>query len=189
MEIFSHTIQILDLILALILVWGAYKGYQRGFVMELFSIATLIITLTLIFIIFTKGLKGLESLIGFTFPPGASFLTFLLLYLVLIFIVNKCGRYFQKQIRYSILGDFDKLAGAVVSLLKYALFLSILLNLFAFIGIKPSPKAIQETFLYSNLLALQDMAIDFVAKIIPSLESTYADLKSLFDNARHQLVK
>ena len=181
MEVFSHTVQILDIGLGLVLAWGAYKGYKRGLIMELLSIATLIVTLMVIFIVFTKGLKGIENLVGFEFPPSMSFFTFFVLYIVIIFVVNKLGRYFQKKISYSILDDFDNLAGAAVSLLKYAILLSILLNLGAFVGLKPAPAAIESTFLYSNLIALQDTAIEVISKIMPSFETAYAELKSLFN--------
>ena len=181
MEVFSHTIQLLDIILGLILAWGAYKGYRRGLIMELLSIATLIVTLMVIFIVFTKGLTGIENLIGFEFPPSMSFFTFFLLYIVIIFVVNKLGRYFQKKINYSILNDFDNIAGAAVSLFKFAIFLSILLNLGSFVGIEPGAAAIEETFLYSNLIALQDTSIEIISKVMPSFETTYAELKSLFN--------
>lgn len=181
MEVFSHSIQVLDIVLALILGYGAYKGYKRGLIMELLSIATLIITVMVIFVVFTKGLTGIENLIGIEFPPGMSFFTFFLLYIVIVFIVNKLGRYFRNKINYSILDDFDNLAGAVVGLLKYAIYLSILLNLGSFIGLKPSPATIEQTFLYSNLLTFQDIAIEVITKIIPTFETAYDELKSLFD--------
>ncbi|MDY0084926.1 MAG: CvpA family protein [Bacteroidales bacterium] len=123
----------IDLIIALVLAWFAYKGFTKGLVIELASLAALVLGIyaamyfsdvTADFLVeyFNVGKKYL-SLIAFV-------LTFIL---VVIGVVT-VGRLLEKVIDILLLGFLNKLAGGVFGVLKGMLILSLLIMLLNYIG-------------------------------------------------------
>lgn len=124
----------IDLIIALFLAWFAYKGFTKGLIIELASLAALIlgiyaalyfsdVTADFLVTYFKAGKKHL-SLVAFV-------LTFIL---VVIGVVT-LGRILEKFIDILLLGFLNKLTGAVFGILKGMLILSLLLMLLAYMGV------------------------------------------------------
>ncbi len=182
-SIFSFNIPLVDIILILVLLYGGYKGYQKGLVMELLSIAILIGTIWLLFFFVTNGITGLQGLIGTKFHHGMNFFIFFLVYVFIIIFLNKIGRFLQSKIDYSILDDFDNLAAAAVSVFKYAVFLSVLVTLLKYIGLDLPPEALENSVVYSKLLSFQAWMIKTASHIFPSIAETDREIKQLFSKS------
>ncbi len=114
--------------------WFAYKGFTKGLIIELASLAALVLgiyaalyfsDITADFLVtYLKVGKKYLSLIAFV-------LTFIL---VVIGVVTLGGRILEKFIDILLLGFLNKLAGAVFGVLKGMLILSLLLMLMNYIG-------------------------------------------------------
>ena len=117
---------IVDIVLALIILSGAYGGYKDGFLVSLFSLTAIIVGVL-------GGFKLMGSamiLLGRNYKIEESILPYVAFGLVFIIIavcVGLLGRIIKASIQKSTLGTFDQIAGALFGIAKVAFMLSIIL--------------------------------------------------------------
>ncbi len=130
---FLHSdMKMLDLIILLPLIYGAYKGYKRGFIMSLFMLLAVIVGLYAAFhftdVIVSYGKEHFEWSSKYISP-----ITFLSLFLVVGAGVYFGGKVLESVIKLAKLSVLNSLAGAVLGLLQWIYFVgSLLLMLISF---------------------------------------------------------
>ena len=140
----------LDIIIAIPLIWGAYKGFQRGLIFEVAMIIGLVMGFYLAFK-FSTLFEGVTKKIfsNGTFLP---YFTFFVVFVVVILIMVLLAKFFEEILKISNLNLFNKITGALFGLIKSGLIMSIILMVFRPIDdrieiIKPEIK--KESLLYS----------------------------------------
>jgi membrane protein required for colicin V production len=130
---FLHSdMKMLDLIILLPLIYGAYKGYKRGFIMSLFMLLAVIVGLYAAFhftdVIVDYGKEHFEWSSKYISP-----ITFLSLFLVVGAGVYFGGKVLESVIKLAKLSVLNSLAGALLGLLQWIYFVgSLLLMLISF---------------------------------------------------------
>ncbi len=130
---FLHSdMKMLDLIILLPLIYGAYKGYKRGFIMSLFMLLAVIVGLYVAFhftdVIVDYGMKHYEWTSKYISP-----ITFLSLFLVVGAGIYFGGKVLESVIKLAKLSVLNSLAGALLGLLQWTYFVgSLLLMLISF---------------------------------------------------------
>ena len=130
---FLHSdMKMLDLIILLPLIYGAYKGYKRGFIMSLFMLLAVIVGLYAAFhftdVIVDYGNEHFEWSSKYSSP-----ITFLSLFLVVGAGVYFGGKVLESVIKLAKLSVLNSLAGALLGLLQWIYFVgSLLLMLISF---------------------------------------------------------
>lgn len=124
--------KMLDLIILLPLIYGAYKGYKRGFIMSLFMLLAVIVGLYAAFhftdVIVSYGKEHFEWTSKYISP-----ITFLSLFLVVGAGVYFGGKVLESVIKLAKLSVLNSLAGAFLGLLQWTYFVgSLLLMLISF---------------------------------------------------------
>lgn len=119
----------IDFILAIPLLWGAIIGFKKGFVLELASLAALVL-----------GIFGALSFSDFTaqklttyFDITSNYLglmSFLLTFIGIVFAVFLFAKMLDKALKIVALGLINRLLGLIFGLVKYLLILSFLLYFF-----------------------------------------------------------
>lgn len=122
----TMTINLLDIILLIPLLLFAWNGYRKGFIVEVASLAALILGLYVAFFFSDFAAEMLNNLFDINQKYVAVF-AFLITFIVVIFLVLTVGKIVQKFVDILLLGFLNKLAGAVFGFLKGALLLSILI--------------------------------------------------------------
>ncbi|HOI32811.1 MAG: CvpA family protein [Bacteroidales bacterium] len=123
----------IDLIIALMLAWFAYKGFTKGLVIELASLAALVLG---IYAAMYFSDVTAEFLVKY-FSVGKKYLSliaFVLTFILVVIGVVTVGRLLEKVIDILLLGFLNKLAGGVFGVLKGMLILSLLIMLLNYIG-------------------------------------------------------
>ena len=108
----------LDVFILVLLVWGAYKGFKNGLVIELFTLFALFLGLYAA-IHFSDYLA--EKVMGET-PNEESYIPvifFILTFLAVGAMVYFGGKAFEKVIKVVQLSALNKLAGALFGLIKF----------------------------------------------------------------------
>jgi len=109
--------EILDIILFLPLLYGAWKGFQKGFIMELFTILALVVGLYAAFNFsdkFSKHMRfGLET---HSYMPAISFITLFLLVGAMVYFGGKA---LEQVLKIAQLSAFNKIIGASLGVLKW----------------------------------------------------------------------
>jgi len=117
---------LLDIFIIVPLVWFAYKGVRRGLVLELASLAGLVLGIyaAIHFSDFT------EQFLIDSFDAHGKYLyviSFIITLVVVIVVIYLIGKLIEKLLDLVALGFFNKLLGLVFGLLKGALLVSLIL--------------------------------------------------------------
>jgi membrane protein required for colicin V production len=128
----DSNMEILDLIILMPLIYGAYKGYKRGFIMSLFLLLAVVVGLYAAFhftdLIVSYGKEHFAWKSSYIAP-----LTFLSLFLVVGAGIYFGGKVLESVIKLVKLSILNSLAGALLGLLQWTYFVgSLLLMLISF---------------------------------------------------------
>lgn len=123
-----RTMNYLDIILCIPLIWGLYKGFSKGFILEIFSIVAFVGGIYIAVRFSDLVAEKLKT----SFENHSQFLpiiSFAIVFLGVVIAVYFIGKMIQKMAEAVALGLPNKLAGAVFGALKYALLFSVLIFL------------------------------------------------------------
>lgn len=128
----DSNMEILDLIILMPLIYGAYKGYKRGFIMSLFLLLAVVVGLYAAFhftdVIVGYGKEHFSWKSNYIAP-----VTFLILFLVVGAGIYFGGKVLESVIKLVKLSILNSLAGALLGLLQWTYFVgSLLLMLISF---------------------------------------------------------
>ncbi len=146
-------INLLDLILLIPLLLFAYNGFKKGIIIEITTLAALILGIyaALFFSGFTAGMLTSSFNISREYLNIIAFVVTFIVVLILVMIV---GRLLEKVVNLLMLGIINKLAGAVFGILKGALLLSILIFLINYFDVNASiikKEARTQSVLYKSI--------------------------------------
>ena len=167
--------RVIDIVILVILVLGAFRGFQKGLLLEIVGLFAFIL-----------GIIG-----GFQFTPlVASFLdgyftkvpglvpviSFIIVFVVIVLAVNLIGLALKKTIDLTLLGSFDDLAGSLAGVLKWALALSFLLWLLTFFGFQLADEYVEGAKIYPFVVSLAPWMIDTISVVLPFVKEFFEKL-------------
>ena len=163
---------VVDIILAVLLVYGLYKGFTKGFFVEVTGLVSLLV--------------GLYGAIHFSYFIGDWLKTkvewegkyiqiaaFALTFIAILILVSLIGKLLTKIIDAAQLGLLNKIGGGVFGLAKFALILSVILNLFSKLNNTITfvdKETLDNTILYNRVR-------EFAPMIFPSIMEQVESLK------------
>lgn len=167
-----------DIIIAILLIWGAWKGFKNGFIIEVFSLLALILGIaggfkyTHIASEYLSNLFDIESV----YLP---FLAFVLTFLLIVILVYFLAKLLTKLLKLSALGIFNKLSGLCFGILKYSFLISTFFWLCNQINILyPDLKAYSYIIPFIEPIAPQ--TLETISIIIPGFENLIQSIDKLF---------
>ncbi len=119
----------IDVVLGVILIIAAIQGFRKGFIVEVASLAALILGIwgAIKFSDWTAGYISKT----FDYHSGSlSVIAFLLTFIGIVILIHILGKILDNTIKAVALGFLNRLAGIIFGMLKVAVILSILLLLF-----------------------------------------------------------
>ncbi len=168
----SFYMSVLDIILGGFLVYALYKGFQNGLFVELASLISLV--LGIYFAIKFSSFIA-KMLTGFSHwnPKTIQIIAFLFTFILVIIVLSLLAKFLTRIANFAQLGCINNIGGGFLHVLKTALILSIVLNLF-------------EKINYNNFIAKRetlDKSLFYnpirktAGYVYPSIEKWYGDLK------------
>ena len=163
---------ILDIVLGGFLCYGMYKGFKNGLFIELASLLSLILGIFIaIKFSFLVG-AALQNNFGWTsrFVP---IIAFVITFLLVVFGIRIIANLFTNIANFAFLGWLNKLGGAVFSVLKTILILSIVFNIFQKININNQivkQETIDQSVFFNPIQEISGL-------VYPSLGEWYESLK------------
>ncbi|MBU8891136.1 MAG: CvpA family protein [Bacteroidales bacterium] len=118
----------IDLVFAILLLWSAYRGYTKGFIVQLATLAALLLGIlgAVLFSDFTSGLIIKNFDVTGQYLP---ILSFAVTFVVIVIAVHLFAKMLNKLIDAIALGIVNRLLGVLFSVLKIAFIVSIILVL------------------------------------------------------------
>ncbi len=164
-----------DIVLAIVLAIGAYLGYKRGFLMELFFLLSIVLGIFAGFKLMRWGMEVLhrEFNADKTFLPYVSFAIIFILVMVLVIFF---GRRIKNSLDDTFLGKVDSLAGAMLGIVKYAFCLSVIIWLVESFKIKFPETWNSGSQLYPLTAKFAQTLSGFLGGFIPFFKEIFSQL-------------
>ncbi|MCG8387676.1 MAG: CvpA family protein [Cytophagales bacterium] len=169
---------LLDIVLAVILLFAAYKGFQRGFLLEVIAVAAFVLAVLGGFKLLHWGMELLGqyfNLHGEILP----YVSFVLIFIAIVLIVNVIGRFLKKIVDMTLLGPVDSIAGAVISMIKWAFGISIILWLSNSFGLVFPGSWVDQSILYPYLLTFAPQVVDVFSSVLPFTDDLFKMIRDL----------
>ncbi|MDH5379616.1 MAG: CvpA family protein [Cyclobacteriaceae bacterium] len=159
----------IDIVLLIILLFGAYRGYRKGFLMEIIAIAALILGIIGGFRLLHVGMEFLDERfdINGTILP---YVAFLLIFIAIIILVNLLGKSLKTLIDLTLLGSFDNLAGSLIGILKWAFGISVIFWISGSFNLAFPQETTEGAFIYPLIESFAPTVINGLGYIFPFLE-------------------
>ena len=118
----------IDLVFAILFLWSAYRGFTKGFVVQLATLAALLLGIlgAVMFSDFTSSLIIKKFEVSGQYLP---IISFAVTFIVIVVAVHILAKLLNKLIDAIALGIVNRLLGVLFSVLKYAFIISIILVL------------------------------------------------------------
>lgn len=172
----------IDIVLLIIILWFAYKGFKNGLVVELTAFIALILAVWAAL----KYGNILSSLLEDRFSMQGSyvpFLGFIITFIIILLIVNLIGNVITRALQIAQLGILNRLLGLLFGILKISILLSLVVNglhrlneITEFIN----KETINDSYLYQPLNG-------FAKKIYKFSNEHFDEVKQHFDNTTTDL--
>lgn len=176
---------IIDVAFFIMMVIAIFKGFTKGFVVGIFSFIAFIIGLAAALKLSVLVAHQLQNSSGIT-AKWLPLLSFVLVFIVVVLIVNIGARVIKKTIHLAMLGWLDRLAGIILYVIIYTIIFSVIL-FFAEKMALIKPETITDSATYNFVSPWGPAVINHLGKIIPVFKDLFAQLQSFFQNIGDKL--
>lgn len=168
-----------DIFLLVPISYGAFKGFQRGLLLEVISLGALLIGIIGGLKLLNQAIPVMRGFVGDIFGV-LPFLTFLVVFAAIIMAVKLLGLFLKKAIDFTPLGLIDNLLGGMLGALKWCFALSLLLYVSGLAGMTVSEETAQASFVYPKLVLLTPLALKGIGMLVPFVKTLLQTLRSHF---------
>lgn len=159
---------VFDLFLLIPIAIGAFNGYRKGLLIEIFGIAAFVAAIIIGFKFLYLGAGIVEDTIGTDRLKWLSpYLSFFVVFLPSLFLIRQVGMLVKKAIRITFLGALDGLFGAVLGAVTAAFGVSIFIWIIEKIGIRIPEATLEESKLYDFIKSFAPRIISLISDWLP----------------------
>lgn len=159
---------VIDLVILILLLIGAYTGFRKGLLMELISIGAFFIAIILGIKLLDWGIMVLSDYIE-GYDSLLPIFSFTLIFLAIIISLFFLGKIVKRVLDMTLFGSLDDIAGSLLGIIKWALFISIFVWIFESFGGQIDAELTKTSYLYSP-----------VSSFAPGLFNTFSGLYPYF---------
>ena len=137
----------IDIVILVVLAAGAFLGYRRGFLMELFFLFAIVLGVLIGFKLMGACVEYLhkEFNADTTILP---YLSFLIIFILVVILVTFLGKQIKNSVDKTFLGRVDAAAGAILGVLKYMFCVSVIIWLISSFHYSLPAHWIKDSWLY-----------------------------------------
>lgn len=176
---------IIDLILGIIILIAIFKGYQRGLIIGLFSLVSVIIGLAAAMKLSTvvAGYIGEAVNVSDEWLPVISFA---IVFIVVVLLIRLGANAIEKTVEVVMLGWLNKLGGIILYVAIYTVVFSVLLFYAEQVNLVRS-ETIEKSISYSFVQPWGPRVINSVGSIVPLFRDMFAELERFFENVSKEI--
>lgn len=156
----------IDIALIIILIIGAFSGYRKGFLSELFSLLGIVLGILAGFKLMGIAMVNLVRYynIDDTILP---YVAFGIVFFIVIILVSLLGKFLKSTIEKTVLGNADQVAGSVLGILKTAFMASVAFWIFSSLEFHVPDHWQKDSWLYPTIASLAPAVTSWIAEIFP----------------------
>ena len=171
--------KIVDIIILVVLILGAFRGFQKGLLLELIGLAAFFVGIIGAFKLMPLGVQVLEGITD-NYKGLLPFISFIIIFIIIVLVLNLVGMVLKKTIDMTILGSFDDLAGSLAGVIKWSLAISFLIWLLAYFNISLGKEHTEGSIFYPFIAGLAPWFIETLSAFMPVV-------KEFFDSAKREI--
>ncbi len=157
-----------DIFLLIPIAIGAFNGYKKGLVIEIFGIAAFVAAIIIGFKFLYLGAGIVEDFIGTDRLKWLSpYLSFFIVFLPSLFLIRQVGLLMKKAIRITFLGVLDGLLGAALGAITATFGISIFIWIIEKIGIRFPDSTLEESRFYDFVKGFAPRIISLISDWLP----------------------
>lgn len=159
---------VFDIFLLIPIALGAFNGYKKGLLIEIFGIAAFVAAIIIGFKFLYLGAGIVEDIMGADRLKWLSpYLSFFVVFLPSLFLIRQIGLLMKKAIRITFLGVLDGLFGAVLGAVTAAFGISIFIWIIEKVGIRIPESTLAESKLYDFVKGFAPRIISLISNWLP----------------------
>lgn len=178
---------VIDILIAIALIFAIIKGYQQGLVVALFSVLAFIIGIAAAMKLsaIVAGYIGKSVKISDQWLPVISFI---IVFLIVVLLIRWGAKLIQKTVQFAMLGWLNRLGGILLFCGLYILIFSVIIFYAEQISLI-KPETIDASVSYPYIKPWGPKVIDGFGKIIPLFKGMFQDLQEFFGNVSDKIPK
>lgn len=161
-----------DIVIALILALGAFSGYRRGFLLELFFLLAVILGVFIGFKLMGAGVDYLAREFNAD-KAMLPYISFAIIFIIVLVLVSLIGRIIKDSVDKTFLGKMDAFAGAALGLLKFAFGISVMIWLIEAFEISLPEGWKEGSSLYPMAAKVAPMLSEYFGEFLPFFKETF----------------
>lgn len=176
---------LIDFTFAALLILAIIKGYQKGFIIAIFSIIAFIIGLAAALKLSTAVAGYLKDSIHVS-AKWLPFIAFALVFFAVIILVRLGAKLIEKTFQAVMLGWLNRIGG----ILLYAVLYLIILSIFIFYAEKLQllqPEAIKSSQTYHFIQPWGPKVMDNFGRLIPVFKDMFTELGDFFNSLSNKI--
>ena len=156
----------IDIALIIVLAIGAFSGYQKGFLSELFSLLGIILGILAGFKLMGIAMVNLVEHFNIN-EKILPYVAFGIVFLIVIILVSLLGKFLKSSIEKTVLGNADQAAGSVLGILKAAFMTSVVLWITSSMNLTIPDGWTEDSWLYPTIATIAPTVTSWIAEIFP----------------------
>ena len=176
---------LIDFTFAALLILALIKGYQKGFIIAVFSIIAFILGLAAALKLSTAVAGYLKESISVS-AKWLPFIAFALVFLIVIILVRLGAKLIEKTFQAVMLGWLNRIGGIVL----YAALYLIILSIFIFYAEKLQllqPAAVESSQTYHFIQPWGPKVMDNFGRLIPVFKDMFTELGDFFNSLSNKI--
>ncbi|MEQ9402480.1 MAG: CvpA family protein [Cyclobacteriaceae bacterium] len=166
-----------DIILLVLLLFGAFKGYTQGLIVEVLSFIAFFLGL---FLALELTLPVSKSLFGSTgFFELGSILIFIALFVLLSLLIKAGAKAIKSVVDLTLLGTLDNLLGAIAGVFKWAFLISVIFWVADSVGIDLSNRFSDDAVVLPYIIGIGPMVFEWISVLIPIIRDLMDSMENL----------
>lgn len=176
---------LIDVVFAILMLLACLKGLRKGLIIALFSVFAFIAGLAAAL----KLSAVVANRISENITVSAKWLpviSFMVVFIAVVFLVNLGGRLIQKSVQALLLGWVDKFAGMILFCLLY----SIIFSVFLFYAVQlhlVKEQTILSSQIYPYIQPIGPKVIGAIGSVIPFFKDIFAELQRFFGEVSNKM--
>src|SRR5689334_12993586 len=143
----------MDVILIIVLLMGAFGGYRKGFLAELFSLLGIILGILAGFKLMGVAMVNLTRYYEID-DKILPYVAFGVVFMIVVILVSLLGKFLKSSIEKTVLGNADQFAGSVLGLFKAAFMASVMLWIISSVSVSLPDHWTEDSWLYPPIASL-----------------------------------
>ena len=156
----------IDIALVIIFLIGAFSGYRKGFLSELFSLLGIILGILAGFKLMGAAMLMLDENYKVD-EKILPYVAFGVVFIIVVIIVSLIGKLLKSSLEKTVLGNADQVAGSMLGILKAAFMASVILWITSSVELEIPEKWSEGSWLYPFTASLAPEITHWVAQVFP----------------------